>query len=423
MSSNRNKKIIVTVLSTLFLFVSVGIGVLLQNREQRTGISAAGANLSFSINTLTPKVNDTIILGVIMDTNGYSVTGADINVNYDPNYFEGIRITPGSMLPYVFIDGTIANGAANIVLGCPIDSSGPHPVTGTGLVAQIALRVKKSGTTQISFDAKTKISVSGQTINMAGNLTPLETTILNPSPVPTPTGTPAPSFCGGIQGILCPPGLVCVYANGSTRPPYPDASGTCRVGPGLPTITPTPSSQPTATPIPTDSPLPAYCNEPFQIDFSPQLNYGFPGETARYGIKITNIHSVECGAYTTHLIVDKPSNWEAAFGVNTFTLDPDSSFETYLDITSPTSNYIPGENPFAIRISTEEVGYMGHSNLFYHLIKHGDVNRDGIVNIVDIGLIIDNYDMTPIPDPRTDLNNDGIANIVDIGIVIDYYGM
>lgn len=51
----------------------------------------------------------------------------------------------------------------------------------------------------------------------------------------------------------------------------------------------------------------------------------------------------------------------------------------------------------------------------------GDVNRDGRVNIVDIGILIDNYRLSPINDPRADINKDGVVNIVDIGIIIDNY--
>ena len=54
--------------------------------------------------------------------------------------------------------------------------------------------------------------------------------------------------------------------------------------------------------------------------------------------------------------------------------------------------------------------------------KAGDVNGDGKVNIVDIGVLIDNYGSSPPTDSRADLNKDGIVNIIDIGIVIDYYG-
>lgn len=55
--------------------------------------------------------------------------------------------------------------------------------------------------------------------------------------------------------------------------------------------------------------------------------------------------------------------------------------------------------------------------------KIGDVNNDGIVNIADVGIIIDVYGTSPAGDARADLNKDGRVNIIDIGIVIDHYGL
>ena len=52
----------------------------------------------------------------------------------------------------------------------------------------------------------------------------------------------------------------------------------------------------------------------------------------------------------------------------------------------------------------------------------GDVNGDGKVDIVDIGIIIDNYAKTPLPNPKADVNHDGVVDIVDIGLTIDNYG-
>lgn len=51
----------------------------------------------------------------------------------------------------------------------------------------------------------------------------------------------------------------------------------------------------------------------------------------------------------------------------------------------------------------------------------GDVNGDGLVNIVDIGIIVDNYRLSPPNYPAADLNHDGLVNIIDIGIVVDHY--
>jgi hypothetical protein len=52
----------------------------------------------------------------------------------------------------------------------------------------------------------------------------------------------------------------------------------------------------------------------------------------------------------------------------------------------------------------------------------GDVNGDGKVDIVDIGIVIDNYARIPIQKPAADINNDNKVDIIDIGLVIDNYG-
>jgi hypothetical protein len=51
----------------------------------------------------------------------------------------------------------------------------------------------------------------------------------------------------------------------------------------------------------------------------------------------------------------------------------------------------------------------------------GDVNRDGKVDIVDIGIVIDNYSRTGCNNPA-DANSDCKVDIIDIGLAIDNYG-
>jgi hypothetical protein len=55
-------------------------------------------------------------------------------------------------------------------------------------------------------------------------------------------------------------------------------------------------------------------------------------------------------------------------------------------------------------------------------ILNGDVNTDGKVDIIDIGIIIDNYGKNPVPFPKADVSGDSVVNIIDVGIVIDNYG-
>jgi hypothetical protein len=52
----------------------------------------------------------------------------------------------------------------------------------------------------------------------------------------------------------------------------------------------------------------------------------------------------------------------------------------------------------------------------------GDINSDGHVDIIDIGILIDNYGKVPIVNPKADVNSDGSVDIIDLGILVDNYG-
>ena len=53
--------------------------------------------------------------------------------------------------------------------------------------------------------------------------------------------------------------------------------------------------------------------------------------------------------------------------------------------------------------------------------KLGDVNGDNKVNMIDIGIVVDNYDSTILLNPKADIDGNGKVDIVDIGIIIDRY--
>lgn len=52
----------------------------------------------------------------------------------------------------------------------------------------------------------------------------------------------------------------------------------------------------------------------------------------------------------------------------------------------------------------------------------GDVNGDGIVNILDASVIAGNYLQTVPPNTGGDLNGDGVVNLSDLVIVGANYG-
>ena len=52
-----------------------------------------------------------------------------------------------------------------------------------------------------------------------------------------------------------------------------------------------------------------------------------------------------------------------------------------------------------------------------------DINEDGIVDILDILIIVENYGTTTTePYPRCDVNTDGIVNLEDLNCVASHYG-
>ncbi len=55
--------------------------------------------------------------------------------------------------------------------------------------------------------------------------------------------------------------------------------------------------------------------------------------------------------------------------------------------------------------------------------KMGDINGDNKVDIIDVGIIIDNYQLQLLQNSKADLNGDGKVDIVDIGILVDNYGL
>ncbi len=300
--SKFNKKIIATVFGFLLLITSVGIGVYLTQKEQRTKVGAAGVSLTLSSTNSTPKVGDNFVVAANMNPGGLAVNGIDLRITFDPNLLTATSITPGNLLTNVLIQGSIDNtaGTAMIVVGAPIDASGPHPVSTSGLVAQIGFKAKNADSpTLIGFGNLTVVSVANQTQNALGSTASVQITVVSagtptPSktPTPTPTKTPSPT---------------------PTRTPTP-----------TPTRSPTPTPTGTPTPTPSKTPTPSPTRTP-----SP----------------------------------------------------------------TPTLSVIPG-----------------------------DINRDGHVTIVDVGILVDNYNLSPIPDPRADINGDGQVSIVDVGILVDNYG-
>ncbi len=94
-----------------------------------------------------------------------------------------------------------------------------------------------------------------------------------------------------------------------------------------------------------------------------------------------------------------------------------------------TTNVTPARYGLTASIATlpgESLGNMGDNNFSVtnqvHLIPVGDVDQDGSVTITDVSVFFYNYGFTPACNcsrwnPYADVNNNGIIDIIDIGVV------
>ena len=59
-----------------------------------------------------------------------------------------------------------------------------------------------------------------------------------------------------------------------------------------------------------------------------------------------------------------------------------------------------------------------------HVLYLGDLNRDGVVNIIDVAILANSYATTPGSpnwNPNADLNHDNVINIIDLAILANNY--
>ncbi len=133
----------------------------------------------------------------------------------------------------------------------------------------------------------------------------------------------------------------------------------------------------TATPQPTPPPT-ACASVPMTIDITPSSHNGALGVTKRYDVNVTNNDSAGCGTATVSLQASAPiyipdgttrTGWTSNFTTQNFLLPTNTTYQTHIDVTSPTANYSLGQHQ--ITISVASIGIPQNSNsktLIYNLV-------------------------------------------------------
>lgn len=167
-----------------------------------------------------------------------------------------------------------------------------------------------------------------------------------------------------------------------------------------------------------------------QIDADTRCLYIVRGEIYKKGTKPNKHHSHLCGSDVSSTIPSYHVNSASKYLLPNYvgplcsgnqtpgptpTITPPlrtpTRTPTASSLRTPTAAAI--RTPTATTIRTPSPG---------NILTSADINADRVINIVDIGIVIDNYARNPIPNIKADVNSDGSVNIVDIGLIIDHYG-
>lgn len=154
-------------LLTLFLIILCSILAVSQVFAQ----VSEKVDLSLNPASQTTAVNQKFNLDVEIDGKSNQVTGADLEINFDPEFLSLESVTPGTYLPTVLISSSIdnTNGSATITLGAQIG----NPPTGKGKLMTLEFKALKNTLvpSKIIINPEGAVTAIGQTANMLGNIT------------------------------------------------------------------------------------------------------------------------------------------------------------------------------------------------------------------------------------------------------------
>ncbi|HUC20595.1 MAG TPA: dockerin type I domain-containing protein, partial [Candidatus Polarisedimenticolaceae bacterium] len=98
--------------------------------------------------------------------------------------------------------------------------------------------------------------------------------------------------------------------------------------------------------------------------------------------------------------------------------------------TSPTNSYIDtglnGGATYAYTVAAVDAAgntsAPSQSASFATIVKAGDVDGNGVIDIIDLSILVSRYGQSGVTRAQGDLNNDGAVNIIDLSILLSNYG-
>lgn len=412
-SVSKQRRVVGGLLGILVLAGAIGAGVYLTGQRQTTQSQAGSAVLSMSATPSSVKKGDTFTVAVAIDTKSLKVSAADIRVRYETAKLEAKKIEAfGDFLPVVLSPGTIdstdtASGRAMITVGALIDDAGAHAKAGTGVLAKITFVAKAGGKTDLTFGSSTAVAAVGQGANVVGTLKTLTLTIAGPTASSKPSASPSPT--PNPNAVVCTTKQAYKNDSANKAGSYSLVAANklnpgAKVGPGIMfvyAIYPGPANVNKNITI-TDT-LPA------QVSYvDGEKSCTFDTATRKVTCKLTS---------TTHAAFRVKVNAGVTANISNL-----ATVEGQGDDKSICAAYVAA-SPTAKPKCTGPTPKGTPRGLEKFQCQTANINSCNGVDIVDVGIIIDNYGKGVAQgiNPRADLNCDGKVDIIDVGILIDSY--
>ncbi len=192
----RNSKQKKSLITLAVLAVGLVSGLILVQRTQdiREKALVGGPELYFSTSPLTVSSGTTgKVYDIFMNTNGFDVTAAVIEVQFNANKMQVTSISKGTKLTDVLVPGAVSGSRASITLG-----SGPsNPFNGNGKVATLTFDAVGDNTqADITFTSNTQVAAIGHSGDVLGTTSPgsvIIDSIATATPTKAPTATRKPT--------------------------------------------------------------------------------------------------------------------------------------------------------------------------------------------------------------------------------------